>query len=56
MRKKKKTPFLQKVNMKVNILVDEFEKQYNILIEKRNILVNDKIKLEKGIIELDEKR
>ena len=55
--RKEENSFLEKkVNMKVDVLVDEFEKQYNILIEKRSILVNDKIKLEKAIIELDEKR
>lgn len=46
----------KRINFKVDILVNEFEKQYNDLIEKRQILINDKQKMEKAINELDIKR
>lgn len=44
------------VNMKVDALAEEFEKEYNLLIEKKKTLYTDKVKYEKSILELDKKR
>ena len=46
----------RKVNMKVDIMADQYEKEYNDLIKKREIIVKDKTNIEKAIKELDEKR
>lgn len=46
----------KKVNLKVDMIVEDFEKQYNKLKEKKEILKQDKIKIEKTIKELDVKR
>ncbi len=46
----------RKVNMKVDIMSDQYEKEYNDLIKKREIIIKDKTNIEKAIKELDEKR
>lgn len=46
----------KKVNFKVDMVFEDFEKQYEKLLEKKEILKNDKIKIQKTIIELDIKR
>jgi structural maintenance of chromosome 2 len=46
----------RKVNMKVDIMADQYEKEYNELIKKREIIIKDKTNIEKAIKELDEKR
>jgi structural maintenance of chromosome 2 len=46
----------RKVNMKVDIMADQYEKEYNDLIKKREIIIKDKTNIEKAIIELDQKR
>jgi structural maintenance of chromosome 2 len=46
----------RKVNMKVDVMADQYEKQYNDLIKKKEIIIKDKANIEKAIIELDEKR
>ncbi len=46
----------RKVNMKVDIMADQYEKEYNDLIKKKEIIVKDKISIEKAIVELDDKR
>jgi structural maintenance of chromosome 2 len=46
----------RKVNMKVDIMADQYEKEYNDLIKKKEIIVKDKNNIEKAILELDEKR
>ena len=48
--------FEKKVNMKVDMIADDFEKQYTKLNEKRKILKDDKDKINKTILELDKKR
>ena len=37
-------------------MADQYEKEYNDLIKKREIILKDKHNIEKAIIELDEKR
>ena len=46
----------RKVNMKVDIMADQYEQEYNNLIKKREIIIKDKTNIEKAILELDEKR
>jgi structural maintenance of chromosome 2 len=46
----------RKVNMKVDIMADQYEKEYNDLIKKKEIIMKDKTNIEKAINELDEKR
>jgi structural maintenance of chromosome 2 len=46
----------RKVNMKVDIMADQYEQEYNNLIKKREIILKDKTNIEKAIKELDEKR
>lgn len=46
----------RKVNMKVDVMADQYEKQYNDLIKKKEIIIKDKSNIEKAILELDEKR
>jgi len=46
----------RKVNMKVDVMSDQYEKEYNDLIKKREIIIKDKTNIEKAIKELDEKR
>lgn len=46
----------RKVNMKVDIMADQYEKEYNELIKKKEIIVKDKNNIEKAIFELDDKR
>lgn len=54
--KDENTIFEKKVNKKVDMVVDDFEKQYEKIKEKRDILIKDKKKIEETIIELDIKR
>ena len=46
----------RKVNMKAETMSEQYEKQYNDLIKKREIINKDKINIQKAIDELDEKR
>ncbi len=46
----------RKVNMKVDSLADQYEKQYKTLTEKRETIIKDKANIEKAIKELDIKR
>ena len=46
----------RKVNMKVDTMTDKSEKLYEDLVNRKEILMKDKIKIEQAIIELDEKR
>lgn len=46
----------RKVNMKVDSLLGEYEKQYDELIKKRNMMIKDKSNIEKVIITLDNER
>jgi len=46
----------RKVNMKVDVMADKSEKEYNDLVSKREIIKKDKNLIEKAIIELDDKR
>jgi len=46
----------RKVNMKVDVMADKSEKEYNDLVSRREIIIKDKILIEKAIIELDDKR
>ena len=46
----------RKDNMKVDIMADQYEKEYNDLIKKKEIIVKDKTNIEKAIFELDDKR
>ncbi len=42
--------------MKVDIMADQYEKEYNSLVDKREIIIKDKTNIEKAIVELDDKR
>jgi len=46
----------RKVNMKVDLLADQYENEYKSLVEKREIIIKDKNNIEKAILELDIKR
>lgn len=46
----------RKVNMKVDVMADKSEKDYNSLISKKEILLKDKKLIEKAIQELDQRR
>jgi structural maintenance of chromosome 2 len=46
----------RKVNMKVDIMADQYEKEYNDLMKKKEIIVKDKTNIEKAIVDLDDKR
>jgi len=46
----------RKVNMKVEVMADQYEKEYKSLIEKKQILLENKTQIQKAIDELDEKR
>lgn len=46
----------RKVNMKVDVMADKSEKEYNDLVSKKEIIMKDKNLIEKAIIELDDKR
>jgi len=46
----------RKVNMKVDMLADQYENEYKSLVEKREIIIKDKNNIEKAILELDIKR
>jgi structural maintenance of chromosome 2 len=46
----------RKVNMKVDVMADKSEKEYNDLVSKREIIMKDKNSIEKAITELDDKR
>ena len=46
----------RKVNMKVDIMADQYEKEYNDLVKKKEIIVKDKQNIQNAIDELDKKR
>lgn len=46
----------RKVNMKVEVMADQYEKEYNELIKKKEIILKDKLNIEKAIKEMDLKR
>ena len=46
----------RKVNMKVDLMADKYEKEYNDLINKKEIILKDKSNIQKAITELDQKR
>jgi len=46
----------RKVNMKVDVMADKSENEYNDLVSKREIIMKDKNLIEKAITELDDKR
>ena len=46
----------RKVNMKVETIADQYDKEYSNLIKKKEIIVKDKMNIQKAIEELDKKR
>ena len=46
----------RKVNMKVDVMADQYEKEYNDLIKKKEIILKDKQNIQNAIDELDKKR
>jgi structural maintenance of chromosome 2 len=46
----------RKVNMKVDVMADQYENKYNELINKKEIIIKDKNNIEKAIIDMDQKR
>jgi structural maintenance of chromosome 2 len=46
----------RKVNMKVDVMADQYENKYNELINKKEIIIKDKANIEKAIIDMDQKR
>ena len=46
----------RKVNMKVESMADQYDKEYTNLIKKKEIIVKDKLNIQKAIEELDKKR
>ena len=46
----------RKVNMKVEVMADQYEKNYNDLVKKKEIILKDKQNIQKAIDELDKKR
>ena len=42
--------------MKVEVMADQYEKEYNELIKKKEIILKDKLNIEKAIKEMDLKR
>ena len=46
----------RKVNMKVESIADQYDKEYSNLIKKKEIIMKDKLNIQKAIEELDKKR
>ena len=46
----------RKVNMKVESMAEQYDKEYENLIKKKDIIAKDKLNIEKAIEELDKKR
>ena len=46
----------RKVNMKVESMADQYDKEYSNLIKKKEIILKDKLNIQKAIEELDKKR
>lgn len=46
----------RKVNMKVDVMADQYEKEYNDLVKKKEIILKDKVNIQNAIDELDKKR
>ena len=46
----------RKVNMKVESMADQYDKEYTNLIKKKEIIIKDKVNIQKAIEELDKKR
>ena len=46
----------RKVNMKVESLADQYDKEYSNLMKKKEIIIKDKLNIQKAIEELDKKR
>lgn len=46
----------RKVNMKVDVMADQYEKEYNNLVKKKEIILKDKVNIQNAIDELDKKR
>ena len=46
----------RKVNMKVESMADQYDKEYTNLIKKKEIIIKDKLNIQKAIEELDKKR
>ena len=46
----------RKVNMKVETIADQYDKEYSNLIKKKEIIMKDKMNIQKAIEELDKKR
>ena len=46
----------RKVNMKVESMADQYDKEYSNLIKKKEIIIKDKLNIQKAIEELDKKR
>ena len=46
----------RKVNMKVESMADQYDKEYTNLIKKKEIIMKDKVNIQKAIEELDKKR
>jgi structural maintenance of chromosome 2 len=46
----------RKVNMKVDVMADQYENKYNELMNKKEIIIKDKNNIEKAIIDMDQKR
>ena len=46
----------RKVNMKVESMAEQYDKEYESLIKKKDIIAKDKLNIEKAIEELDKKR
>ena len=46
----------RKVNMKVESMADQYDKEYSNLIKKKEIIIKDKLNIQKAIEQLDKKR